>query len=162
MPTRLRMTIANRVLKAFRVLHLYLGVFTAPALLFFAVTGGLQAVPLHEATRGSTYQPPAWLVRVSHLHKKQSLDAPASKLHPTSTPPARNRGGAATFGARATPAPDRHALWPMKTFFVLVALSLALSALTGVYMGWRHARDRRRYGATLAAGVLVPVCLLLI
>ena len=35
------MTVANRVLKAFRVLHLYLGVFTAPALLFFAVTGGL-------------------------------------------------------------------------------------------------------------------------
>lgn len=157
------MSIANRVLKVFRSLHLYVGVFTAPALLFFAVTGGLQAVPLHEAPRGSAYQPPAWLIRVAHLHKKQTLDAPAGKLHPSAAAPARELATAAAPGARAaTPAPKQHALWPMKTFFVLVALSLAASALTGVYMGWRYARDRRRYGATLAAGVIVPVCLLLI
>lgn len=157
------MSIANRFLKAMRSLHLYLGVFTAPALLFFAVTGGLQAVPLHEATRGSAYQPPAWLVRVSHLHKKQTLDAPASKLHPSAAAPARKVTTPAPIAARVpSNVPRKHTLWPMKAFFVLVALSLALSALTGTYMGWRYARDRRRYGATLAAGVLVPVCLLLI
>lgn len=158
------MSIANRVLKVFRSLHLYVGVFTAPALLFLAVTGGLQAVPLHEAPRGSSYRPPVWLIRAAHLHKKQTLDAPESKLNPSAAAPARKpiAADAVPTARAASAAPKQHTLWPMKTFFVLVALSLASSALTGVYMGWRYARDRRRYGATLAAGVLVPVCLLLI
>jgi hypothetical protein len=38
---------------------------------------------------------------------------------------------------------------------------LILSTLTGIYIGWRHTRHRRRYGATLAAGVVVPALLLL-
>jgi hypothetical protein len=49
----------------------------------------------------------------------------------------------------------------MKLFFVLVSLGLMLSTLTGICMGWRYSRHRRRYGATLAAGVLVPALLLL-
>jgi len=47
------------VVKLLRMLHLYLGVFAAPALLFFAFTGGLQTFSLHETTRGSSYTPPA-------------------------------------------------------------------------------------------------------
>ena len=49
----------------------------------------------------------------------------------------------------------------MKTFFVLVSLSLILSTLTGICMGWRYALNRRGYGAMLAAGVVVPTLLLL-
>jgi ABC-type proline/glycine betaine transport system permease subunit len=49
----------------------------------------------------------------------------------------------------------------MKAFFVLVALSLLLSTVTGVYMGWRYTRHRRRYGAVLAAGIAVPALLML-
>jgi len=49
----------------------------------------------------------------------------------------------------------------MKLFFVMVALSLILSTVTGIYMGWRCTRNRRRYGAVLAAGVVVPALLLL-
>ena len=49
----------------------------------------------------------------------------------------------------------------MKAFFVLVALSLLLSTVTGVYMGSRYTRHRRRYGAVLAAGIAVPALLML-
>jgi hypothetical protein len=49
----------------------------------------------------------------------------------------------------------------MKIFFVLVSLSLMLSTFTGIYMGWRYTRHRRRYGAVLAAGVVVPALLML-
>ena len=76
------MAATHRWLKPLRTLHLYFGVFTAPALLFFAFTGALQSVPLHEASRGSDYKPPAWLVSIAHLHKKQTLDAPAKRARP--------------------------------------------------------------------------------
>lgn len=49
-------------LKNSRQIHLYLGVFTTPALLFFAITGALQTFSFHETTKGSDYKPPkSWL-----------------------------------------------------------------------------------------------------
>jgi uncharacterized iron-regulated membrane protein len=159
------MAATHRWLKSLRTLHLYFGVFTAPALLFFAFTGGLQSLDLHEASRTSDYKPPAWLASLSHLHKKQSLDVPVRHAPPKTptvavTDSSRSQAIAPTVG-KPSPEPPRRSLWPMKTFFVLVSLSLMLSTLTGVYIGWRHARHRRRYGATLIAGVVVPALLLL-
>lgn len=153
------MAAPHRWLKVFRTLHLYLGVFTAPALLFFAFTGALQSMDLHEASRGSGYQPPAWLASMAHMHKKQSFEVSARRAVPKAS------GAHAAIGAPARmdakPAASKHSPWPMKVFFVLVALSLLLSTLTGVYLGWRHTRHRRRYGAVLAAGILVPALLML-
>ena len=40
------MTSKNDTLKLFRTLHLYIGTFIAPALLFFAFTGALQTFSL--------------------------------------------------------------------------------------------------------------------
>ncbi|MES2405072.1 MAG: PepSY domain-containing protein [Pseudomonadota bacterium] len=149
------MAAPHRWLKVFRTLHLYLGVFSAPALLFFAFTGALQSLDLHEAARGSDYEPPTWLASMAHMHKKQSFEVPA-KRKPPNTPvveaPARTD---------AKPPAPRHSPWPMKAFFVLVALSLLFSTLTGVCMGWRYTRHRRRYGVLLAAGIVVPALLML-
>lgn len=137
----------------FRALHLYLGVFTAPALLFFAFTGALQSLDLHEAACGSNYKPPAWLASMANMHKKQSFEVPAKRPPPkASSAPARTD---------AKPSAPNRKPWPMKAFFVLVALSLLLSTVTGVYMGWRYTRHRRRYGAVLAAGIAVPALLML-
>ncbi|WIG57018.1 MAG: hypothetical protein OJF61_002806 [Rhodanobacteraceae bacterium] len=152
------MAAPHRRLKVFRTLHLYLGVFTAPALLFFAFTGALQSVDLHEAARGSDYKPPAWLASMAHMHKKQSFEAPAKRAPKTSSAPATSD---APTQIDAKPSAPNRKLWPMKAFFVLVALSLLLSTLTGVYMGWRCTRHRRRYGAILAAGIIVPALLML-
>ena len=158
------MAATHRWLKLFRTLHLYFGVFTAPALLFFAFTGALQSVNLHEGARGSDYKPPAWIASISHMHKKQSFEVPAKRSPPKAS--AANANGAPVVSAtrakdKPSPAPDKRNLWPMKIFFVLVSLNLLLSTLTGIYMGWRYTRDRRRYGATLSAGVVVPALLLL-
>lgn len=159
------MATAHRWLKTFRTLHLYFGVFTAPALLFLAFTGALQSVNLHEATRGSDYKPPAWIVAISHMHKKQSFDVPAkrgpSKPSSANADAAPKANAPARANDKPSPPPARRNVWPMKIFFVLVSLSLMLSTLTGIYIGWRHTRHRRRYGATLAAGILVPALLLL-
>jgi hypothetical protein len=159
------MTTTHRWLKSLRALHLYFGLFTAPALLFLASTGALQSVNLHEGARGSGYKPPAWIASVAHMHKKQSFEVPAKRSLPKAL--VANRGDVPAAHAptppsgKSSPAPNPRNLWPMKVFFVLVSLSLLLSTLTGIYMGWRYPRSRRRYGATLAAGVVVPALLLL-
>jgi hypothetical protein len=77
-------TITKSLLKSSRLLHLYLGVFTTPALIFFAFTGFLQTFSFHETTRGSDYKPPKIFVQLSQLHKKQTLVVPVRK--PTAPP----------------------------------------------------------------------------
>ncbi len=46
-------------LKQIRQLHLYLGTFFAPSIIFFALTGAIQLFGLHEGHPGEAYQPPA-------------------------------------------------------------------------------------------------------
>lgn len=90
------MSVGNRFLKFTRLLHLYLGVFTAPMLLFFAITGGLQTFGLHEASHdGGSYKPPAWLASLGMLHKKQTLTVPARRPRPEAAGAGRPGGQAA-------------------------------------------------------------------
>ncbi len=177
------MSAGHSFLKWIRQIHLYLGVFTAPMLLFFAFTGGMQTFSLHETTRGSSYTPPAWLATLAQLHKKQTTVMPPRRPHPaeTATPgteahvaeaaavpsqanpvtdartPPMSNGPADNAGAR----PKKNLL-PMKIFFALVALSLMLSTLTGLYMAYRFTRHGKRIAMVLLAGIIVPLLLTLL
>jgi hypothetical protein len=153
------MAASRRWLQPLRALHLHLGLFTAPALLFLAFTGALQSVNLHEATRGRDYRPPAWVASLAHMHKKQSFDVPTAKRAPSKSP--STAAAVTPVDTVARPAARVRDVWPMKAFFVLVAASLLLSTATGVIMALRATRGRRRYWATLAAGVVVPAALIL-
>ena len=175
------MSTAHRFLKTARSIHLYLGVFTAPMLLFFAITGGLQTFSLHETTRGSSYTPPAWLASMAQLHKKQTTVMPVRRSHPVETAaPAADPGNAqaitlpatnAITDARAPASPSQPVknasespkknLLPMKIFFALVSLSLLISTLTGLYMSYRYSRKPHLVSSVLAAGIIVPLLLLL-
>ena len=73
------MSSAHKLLRFLRLIHLYIGVFIAPALIFFAFTGALQTFSLHETTRGSNYKPPAWAVVLAQIHKKQTPVVPVRK-----------------------------------------------------------------------------------
>lgn len=86
-----RSSSGHAFLRANRLIHLYLGVFTAPALLFFAFTGALQTFSLHETTRGSSYKPPAWAVTLGQIHKKQTPVVPVRRSPPVTTPDAQLR-----------------------------------------------------------------------
>jgi hypothetical protein len=173
------MSFTHRILKTSRLIHLYLGVFTAPMLLFFAITGGLQTFSLHETSRGSDYKPPAWLASAAQLHKKQTMVMPMRR--PRAIPPATDatdatRGAptadsASTGDAHSRPSADASAehrgdrpgknLLPMKIFFVLVSLGLLISTLTGIYMAYRYSRRPRLISVILASGIAVPLLLLL-
>jgi hypothetical protein len=184
---------------------LYLGVFTAPALLFFAFTGALQTFSLHETTRGSSYKPPAWAVTLGQIHKKQTPVVPVRKppvpeatagggrrgeggagaresagpngvSRDAARPRAEEGAGRATDQPRATPgqpvaaaasepsaAPGKkHHPLPMKIFFLIVAISLFLSTLTGIYMSYKYVRNRRMVTVLLILGTAIPLILVFV
>jgi hypothetical protein len=173
------MPLSHSLLRTTRTIHLYLGVFTAPMLLFFAITGGLQTFGLHESARDSDYKPPAWLATMAQLHKKQTVVTPVRRPRPRPLPAINSaptpgqdlsaladRGPTDIAAKTAAPREERSGpaknLWPMKIFFATVAFGLLASVLSGLYMAWRFSRKPRLFGVILAAGVLVPALLLLV
>ena len=171
---------SHALLRVLRKLHLYLGVFTAPALLFFAFTGALQTFSLHETTQGSSYKPLAWITSLAQLHKKQTTEVPVRRPRPDAPRPDAARSGAlpdhpehsaskaapssapqsANQQPAASPVPRPKSHLPMKIFFLLVAVGLFLSTLTGIYMAYRYSRSRLLISGLLLAGAVLPLLLL--
>ena len=149
-------------LKAIRLTHHYIGVFFAPTILFFAITGSLQMFGLHEPSRGSSYVPPAILIHLSQLHKKGTLYLPPRRAAPSApakadaTKPAAPKSPAP---APASPAPNP---LPMKVFFAATALALVISICTGLFMSWKYARRKPVFIGVLLAGFACPLLLLLL
>jgi len=177
------MSKSHAALRFLRKVHLYIGIFTTPALLFFAITGALQTFSLHETTQGSSYKPPAWIALLAQLHKKQTTVVPVRKARPAAPDGAQadgRRGDGAPKGAEhmadvpadvskaagatrpesTPPAAPQKSHRPMKIFFLLVSVSLLLSTLTGIYMAFKYSRGWLAMTGLLVAGVVVPLLLL--
>jgi len=165
------MSSSHTVLKYIRLTHLYIGVFIAPALLFFAFTGALQTFSLHETTRGSNYKPPAWAVMLGQIHKKQTPIVPVRKTPLQDKPADRTATGrratqekpqsppAVESQPATSTAPKPHNALPLKCFFLLVAIGLFVSTLSGLYMSYKYIRNRLLITCILLAGIIVPVLL---
>jgi hypothetical protein len=157
------MSASHTFLKLARQLHLYIGVFIAPAVLFFAFTGGLQVFGLHETSRDSDYKPPAWLAVAAQLHKKQTDVLPVRRPRPMEGAP--STGTPMPSVSAPQPAkpntPIRHPL-PLKIFSAFVSFGLFVSTLLGLYMAYRYTRKRVLMSALLAAGTIFPIVLALI
>ncbi len=130
--------------RALRRYHRLIGLFFTPAILFFAVTGALQTLELHEARHGPV---PAWLSAAASLHKHQRLSKPK--------PPAAVAASAAV--GPASPAPREHIA--LRLFVVLMAIALAVSAISGCAIALHLRTTRREAVIMLVAGVVVPVIL---
>ena len=152
-------------LRLIRKIHLYFGVFISPAVLFFALTGAVQTLSLHEAA-GSSYKPPRILAELGQLHKKQTTEMPVRKAPQTgATHEGAGRPGHATAPANATQpavtlASKQAQHLPMKIFFLVVAVGLFTSTITGIFMSYKYDRNKVLVTATLIAGVVVPFLLL--
>jgi hypothetical protein len=166
------------VLKAVRLTHHYLGIFIAPAILFFAFTGFLQMFSFHETTRGSSYTPPAIFVHLAQLHKKATLITPQRKApkpdapKPDAPKPEAPKSAAPKLDA---PKPDAPAAppaklsslpvlsnLPMRLFFGLIAIGLFTSTLTGLFMAWKYNRSKPLVAGVFVAGIALPLLLLLL
>ncbi len=137
--------------------HAYLGVFIAPSVLLFALTGAVQIFNLHEAHDG--YVPAPIIEKFSSLHKDQVF-APGHhhEDHDAGAPPAGT--------APAHPPDDDDdkvapATLALKYFFLLVAVSLALSTGFGLWMGLTQTRRKGVAWGLLIAGLLIPLGLVL-
>lgn len=154
-------------LKSIRIIHRYLGLFFAPTILFFAITGGLQMFGLHETARGSSYVPPNILVHLSQLHKKGTLSLPSRKLAPPNSAKLDvakpdSPKVETTKPTQTSPAAPQPNSLPMKVFFAATALALAVSTCTGLIMGWKYAPRKSIVLLTVAAGVVIPAILVFV
>jgi hypothetical protein len=154
-------------LKFFRLTHRYIGLFIAPALMFFALTGALQTLSLHEGAPGSSYKAPAWIATLAQIHKNHELKKPKPPAtgpkddKPKADKPAQARAPdvpAAPLTAMPTAKWKMHT--PLKIFFLLVALGLFTSTLTGIYMSYRYGGSKIAVTVLLLAGIVVPPLLL--
>ena len=104
-------------MRKLRQFHLYIGVFFAPAILFFAISGGLQAFRLQQASGWDGAPPPQWMAWMGSVHIDQRLPEgePAAKKPPAPADPAK----VAARKAKAAKA------LPMKIFTAALGIALA-------------------------------------
>jgi hypothetical protein len=164
-----------------RLLHHYIGMFIAPSLLFFSLTGALQLLNLHEDHVG--YQAPALIAKAGMIHKNQTLrrgdhqpagggegGARGGGHGGAAGHQGRGEGGGAgheegghSGGRRVRPAP--HYTLPqalLKGFFMLVAAGLVVSTVLGVVLSVQNRLRRRSALALLALGTVIPIVLALL
>jgi hypothetical protein len=114
-----------------RRIHLYLGCFFAPLLVFFCVSGTWQVYGLQWVNG------PNWLTYLSTIHMGHQLFfKDPTKAYSFSSP-------------------------YLEFFVVLMAASLVVSILLGVIMAFKFGRGILAL-ASLAAGVLVPLILIIL
>jgi hypothetical protein len=142
-------------LAAIRRFHSWFGVFIAPSILFFALTGSLQLFTLHEAH--GDYHPPAVIEKLGMLHKDQVF-----VLKPKRAP------AAAQAPKPAAPAAEAHhdegpktSTLALKWFFLFVAASLVVSTCLGLWMALSYSADKRVLWLVFLAGAAIPLAILL-
>jgi hypothetical protein len=134
-------------LMTLRLVHYYAGVFFAPTIIFFALSGVFQVFKLHETYRetpGAQGGPIAWM---SQVHKESALIPP--KAAPAKAPA---RDGAAPAHA------ERSSLF--KWFAALMGISLIGASLAGLWIAFNYPKRRKPFFAALFAGLVIPIVLL--
>lgn len=150
-------------LKFFRQTHLYIGIFIAPAILFFAFTGAMQTFSLHESKGSSTYQPPHWIMVLAQIHKNQNdivRSGPPKLPKPPTASATPGQPPAAPKPPAGPPQPPQKSHLPLKIFFLLVSIGLFTSTLTGIYMAYKYTRNKGLVTGLLLAGIAIPLLLL--
>ncbi len=118
-------------MRRLRQLHLYLGVFFAPLLLFFAITGAAQLFGFHQNAKDGSYVAPRTLAALAAVHKHSHLPG--------------------TPGAAAT---------PLRYFSLAAAIGFIATTALGIVMAFRYTPRSSAVVAWLAAGALVPALFL--
>lgn len=143
-----------QTLRLLRQLHLYIGVFFTPAILFFAISGGLQTFRLQQASGWDGAPPPAWMAWMGSVHIDQRLLEADPGKPPAARKPPADPAKQAERAARQAKA------LPMKVFTAGLAIALSLSALLGAAIALGTRSTRRISALMLIAGGVVPIVLL--
>lgn len=144
-------------LRLLRRYHHYLGLFFAPTILLFAISGALQTFRLQEA-KGYGGTPPNWIVWLASVHKDQGPPRERKAEKPKPAPgaaEAQKPRAEASAGAAKRPSP-----LPLKIFVVLLSIALSLSTITGIVIALASRAMRRISIILLVLGTVVPIVLL--
>ena len=119
-------------IKAMRNIHLYLGVFFAPLLVFFLISGSWQTFNLHEASKSGDYVPPAIIKSLSQVHKDQRwVDG---KMVPKSSV-------------------------PFRCLVILMAVGILATTILGIMMAFKYTKGWIVW-VCLLMGTVIPCFLL--
>lgn len=131
-PFRFTFPMRGKILLFLRRTHLYLGVFFAPLLLMFLITGWWQTVTSDDDkdTDGGYWH---------ELIKK------FSSVHTDDTWPRANA---------------HHHPWIMKIFVVAMCVALILSIILGLFLAWQAMKSKWRVVLAFALGILAPALIL--
>jgi hypothetical protein len=119
-------------IKVMRNIHLYLGVFFAPLLMFFLISGSWQTFDLHEASDSGDYKPPAIIKSLSAVHKDQRW-ADRQKKPESSV--------------------------PFRYLVLLMAAGLLVTTALGIVMAFKYTRPWIVW-VLLAMGISIPCWML--
>ncbi len=155
------------MIKAIRQVHLCCGIFFAPTIIFFCITGAFQTFGLHESKPEDSFQTPPWLAAAAEVHKNQAykLSKPVEDESTTKVEPANvekvNPESAKTPEPKITrKKPKKHTSQVLKWFVLFMAIGLIVGALSGIYMAFTYKRDRKLVWGLLIAGSILPFALL--
>ena len=118
-------------MKLLRRLHLYLGCFFAPLLLFFVLTGWLQTVSIDR--RKGLGEAENWIDKLRSVHVDQIY-------------PAESATG---YSPRL-----------FQALVVIMSVALLVTIVLGIILAFRSTRQRWLVALSLGMGILVPVLLL--
>jgi hypothetical protein len=137
--------------------HSYLGLLLAPSVLFFALTGALQVVGLHESH--GDYRPPLLLEKLSSVHTDQLFQEPHDHHHGEDADSAK--GPTDPDAQEGDEEPVKGRTLALKWFFAAVGVGLSISTLVGVWIGLTQMHSRATAWLLLGVGALIPIALLL-
>ena len=142
-----------QTMRRVRQFHFYLGVFFAPLIVLFALSGALQTFRLQEE-KGWGSQPPAWIETIGAIHMDSKM--PKAKV-------VEAAGASASAKAAPKPAKPKAApvnKLPMQILAVAMSVGLLLSAFLGVAIALNTRATRRMSVVMLVAGTVLPILLL--
>jgi hypothetical protein len=118
-------------MKLLRKIHLFLGCFFAPILVFFICTGWYQTVT-HDRKKGLG-EAETWVEKLTTVHVDQIYPSPAAETYSTTA---------------------------FKYFIVVMSLALLATILLGIILAFRFSRRKWPVFLSLVLGFGVPILLL--
>jgi hypothetical protein len=145
--------------------HHYLGMFFAPAILLFSLSGALQTFRLQEE-KGWGSEPPSWIVWMASVHKDSKLP----KAKPAAEADDHDEGPAKAAAPRPAPQQPQGKppqakppfKLPMQVFVTLLSLALMASTILGIVIALNSRAYRKVSLGMLAAGTVLPLILLML
>jgi len=133
-----------------RQLHVWVSVFVAPSLIFFAITGALQTFRVPDQKDASVL-----LQKLARVHRDDVFAVKPAKPKKPEAAKAEGPKKPETEKPKAKPSTE-----VAKWFFAITSIGIAITTLLGLWMALAYSRQKLVIWALLIAGAATPVIIL--